>query len=149
MPRWYRVFARGESGPSPESIREHLRELDAVGQADFVGDAAGWYAAEVILGPAGTLRLERYGADEEGIGTELRRWAAWLECREDASHAGALLEHVVQSRQLFTLEAPDGSAESDRVCAGLCRFLAARADGVWQADGRGFFDAAGALLVPE
>jgi hypothetical protein len=55
------------------------------------------------------------------------------------------MEMMIQTRQLFTLQAPDGVVAE--VCVGLCRFLAAATEGVWQADGEGFFDTAGALLV--
>jgi hypothetical protein len=145
MSMWYRVFGSNDREPAPAALLEHLHGLAAGMKADFTGDEAGWYAAVLDLGGT-ALQLERFEVGEEGIRAELNGWAAWLETREDSPHAAALMEKMIQTRQLFTLRGPDGV---DEVCVGLCRFLAAATEGVWQADGEGFFDAAGALLVQD
>jgi hypothetical protein len=149
MSMWYRVFGGKDDGPAPAAVLAHLQGLGVAVKADFTGDAAGWYAAEVDVG--GTpLHLERFAAGEEGIRAELNSWAAWLETCEHSPHSVPLMEKMIQARQLFTLR-PAGDAEEGvaRVCQELCRFLAAATEGVWQADGEGFFDADGALLVRE
>ena len=62
------------------------------------------------------------------------------------------MEHVVQCRQLVTvrkpLDHPNESAVED-VCRALCRTLAERADGVYQAEGDGWYAANGKLLLQE
>ena len=91
------------------------------------------------------LQLERFLAEEEGIRAELNSWAAWLETRENAPEHVRLMERMIQTKQLFTLQSIEESAQAER----LCRFLAEITLGVYQIDVRGFFAADGVLLVPE
>jgi hypothetical protein len=145
------VFGSGEAEPAPAAILEHLQDLAPAVRGDFTGDAAGWYAAVFTIGPGQTVQLERFLSTEEGICGELQSWAAWLETCDHNTHSGPLMERVIQTRQLFTLH-PAGSADDAAVellCAGLCRFLAQATGGVWQADGKGFLDAGGTVLVAE
>jgi hypothetical protein len=151
MSMWYRVFGSDDSEPAPAAVLDHVRTLGAAVKADFSGDDAGWYAAELDVGGA-TLHLERFGAAEEGIRAELNSWAAWLETCDHSPHSVPLMEKMIQTRQLFTLRRSDDGTDVEgvgRVCVGLCRFLAAATKGVWQADGAGLFDARGTLLVEE
>jgi hypothetical protein len=143
MSCWYRVFGGNDVQPAPAAILEHLQSLGGAARGDFTGDDAGWYAAAIHCG-AEPLSLERFLVTEEGIRAELNNWAAWLETCEHSPQHAPLMERVIQSRQLFTLHGSD-----ERLCAGLCRFLAGATAGVWQADGGGFFAADGTPLVPE
>jgi hypothetical protein len=144
MGPWYRVFGGNDKLPAPAAVLECLRALGAAVHGDFRGDDSGWYAAAIEVGDGRSFSLERFLADEEGIRAELNGWAAWLETCGDGPPIVLLMERIVQSRQLFTLSGPD-----ERLCIGLCRFLAEATTGLWQADGRGIFAADGTLLVPE
>jgi len=125
-------------------VLEHLRGLGVTGRASFRGDDAGWTALEIEAADGvPPLLLQCYLSSEPGIRAELNSWAAWLETCQDNSHHAALMERVIQTKQLYTLQG------QDRICESLCRHLAALTDGVWQADGAGFFDRDGTLLLKE
>src|SRR5262249_5631381 len=117
----------------------------------FSGDDQGWFHADLVVSDRqALLPLERYLASEEGIRAELNTWAAWLETIENNAHSGRLMQHMITTRQVFTLEQPaDQHEDIDRLCSSLCRFLARATDGVYQVDGQGFYDASGTLLVRE
>lgn len=145
---WYRIFGSNSRMPQPERIRAFL-ETERVSVAiEFTTDDSGWYRADLLVEGV-SLQLERYLADEPGIRAELNSWAAWLETREDAPEYVSLMERMIQTTQLFTLQCDDTSANADRVCVALCRFLAETTAGVYQIDDLGFFAADGALLVGE
>jgi hypothetical protein len=62
------------------------------------------------------------------------------------------MERVVQSQQLIVIRKPlDAMNEIalEKVLLETCRFLATRADGVYQIDGQGWFSADGGLLLQE
>jgi len=147
MTTWYRVFGGNDVHPDPAALLEALqrRGLDVTGH--FRGDAEGWFAVEIRLGDH-AVAVECYLAGEEGIRQELNSWAAWLEAAGEAELHARLMRHVIGTTRLFTVhpERPEPLAE---VCDALCCFLAEATAGVWQADGRGFFAADGALLVAE
>jgi hypothetical protein len=152
MGRWWRVFGASEEQPRPESVLEHLHGLGVTG-GRFKGDDQGWTSLEFVPAEgASPLLLECYLSGEEGIRGELNNWAAWLEtCDHEPGHA-ALMERVIQTRQLYTLRRPPDHADEarlDRVGESLCRFLAGRTAGVYQVDGEGFFAADGTLLLRE
>jgi hypothetical protein len=148
---WYRVFALSEAGPAPEQVREFLHALDPKARGNFHADEQGWFAVDIkIPGEETGIRLERFLSSEEGIRAELNTWAAWLETQENNPHVGRLMQHMISTKQIFTLQEDPSSGQSTAdVCTGLCRFLAELSDGVYQADAQGFLDAAGLLLVPE
>ena len=148
MSRWYRVFGRGEEQPPPEALLEHLRGLGVMGSAHFRGDDDGWTSFE-IAPSEGTppLLLECYLSSEPDIRSELNTWAAWLETCEEGPHHLALMERVIQTKQLYTLLSTLPGA--DDVRDNLCRFLARTTDGVYHVDGEGFFAADGTLLLRE
>ena len=78
--------------------------------------------------------------------------AADLETRDYSPNAGPLMAHVIQTQQLITVRRPVDSPDEvalDRVLTEVCRFLAARTDGVYQVDDVGWFAASGELLVQE
>ena len=59
---------------------------------------------------------------------------------------------LFRSRQLFTVRRPiDHSDEIlvEQLCVAVCRFLARVTEGVYQADGQGFFTPDGTLLLQE
>jgi hypothetical protein len=152
MSLWYRVFGRSDLVPTPGAIREHLAALGVPVAASFASDEAGWFRAELAFGSGSPLYLERFLADEEGIRAELNTWAAVLETCDYSPHSAALMERAIQARQLFTLRKPVDQPDEvllERLCVGLCRHLAAATDGFYQADGQGFFEADGTLLVQE
>lgn len=145
---WYRVFGSSSVMPEPERIVEFLDRRISALACEFAADGSGWYQAELRVEDVALL-LERYLADESGIRAELNSWAAWLETREEAPEHVRLMERMIQTAQLFTLQCDDPSESSDRVCVALCRFLAEQTAGVYQIDGHGFFAADGTLLVAE
>ena len=128
MSRWYRVFGSLDTVPT---------DLVAVDDDD-------WHRAEIST----DLVLERFRADEEGIRAELNSWAAFLETC-DGPHVFRLMERAIQTKQLFTIHNPTGDGGLDRECNTLCQHLARITEGFYQADGLGFFDADGTLLVEE
>jgi hypothetical protein len=144
MAVWYRIFGGNTDMPSPTAILEFLRGRYASVSGDFATDASGWYQADLLVDGV-RLQLERYLANEEGIRAELNSWAAWLETREDAPESGRLMERMIQTAQLFTLQG-EGAKQA---CMDLCRFLAGVTAGVYQIDGHGFFAAEGNSLVAE
>jgi hypothetical protein len=152
MGMWYRVFGRSDAEVPQDSLLTHLAASGAAISADFTGDDRGWLRAELRFAATTPLHLERFRSDEEGIRGELNSWAAFLEtCDYDPGHV-ALMERVIQTRQLFTLRKPVDHADEvlvERLCVDLCRFLAAATDGIWQCDDEGFFAADGTLLLKE
>jgi hypothetical protein len=152
MTLWYRVFGRSDALPAPTAIQHHLASLGLTVAARFAGDEEGWFRAELAFGDGSPLCLERFLADEEGIRAELNSWAAFLETCDYSPHSAALMERAIQTRQLFTLRKPIDQPDEvllDRLCTALCRHLAGATDGFYQADGQGFFEADGNLLVHE
>ncbi|MGL4551369.1 MAG: hypothetical protein ACRC33_09280 [Gemmataceae bacterium] len=145
MGMWYRVFGRSDASPPAEA-------LVAGEDATFESDGRGWLRGEIRLGAGGPLELERWTADDEGIRAELSGWAAYLETCDWSHHHVPLMERMIQTRQLFTVRKPidcPDEVRAERLCVALCRRLAEATDGVYQADGAGFFAADGSLLVAE
>jgi hypothetical protein len=153
MSKWYRVFGASNAAVEPAALLEHLRGLGFELRPLFRGDDLGWFHADLAFEEGEPpIALDRYLVREEGIRGELNSWAAWLETVEGNPHAPRLMEHVIRTEQLFTLEQPlaeDGDALAEDVCRAACRFLARATNGVCQEDGQGFFDENGVLLVRE
>jgi hypothetical protein len=152
MGMWHRVFGRSDTEVTRETLEAHLASTGVPIACEFTSDEHGWLRAELRFAATTPLHLERFRADEEGIRAELNSWAAFLEtCDYDPNHA-ALMERVIQTRQLFTLRRPVDHADEvlvERLCVGLCSYLASATDGIWQCDDEGFFAADGALLLKE
>jgi hypothetical protein len=150
---WHRVFGLSPSPVEPADLLRHLRDgLGLPAEGHFRGDDAGWFACDLALPEASPVRLERFLTEEDGLRDELNTWAAWLETADYTVNSGPLMEKVIGTRQLFTLRRPVDHADEarlDRLCLGVCRYLAARTDGFYQVDGQGFFAADGQLLVQE
>ncbi len=153
MSRWYRVFGASEAQPRPEAVLEVLRGLGVEAAAQFRGDDAGWTSLGFPLAEnVAPLLLECYLSSEPDIRHELNTWAAWLETCDYSPNYPALMERVIQTKQLYTLRRPLDHADEvrlDRICEGLCRYLAQATDGVYQYDSEGFFAADGTLLLQE
>lgn len=145
MAVWYRVFGARSEMPASAAILDFLTGRSASISSAFATDASGWYRADLLVDGA-ALQLERYLAEEEGIRAELNSWAAWLETCEDTPGHVRLMERMIQTTQLFTLQGGEGS---EQVCIALCRFLAVATAGVYQIDEHGLFAADGTLLVEE
>jgi hypothetical protein len=126
---------------------EHLHNLGFPVEANFRGDEQGWFEADLASG-RNHLRLQCFRVQEEGLRNELNTWAAWLETAENNSHQSRLMQHVIGTNQLFTLEISDGTSGA-KLAVAICLFLARTTAGVYQIDGQGFFDADGSLLIPE
>jgi hypothetical protein len=148
----FRVFCTEAGHTGPGAIIEHLRARGAEVSGEFEHDGDGWYAARLTIKGIGSLWLERFLADEEGIRAELNSWAAWLEtCESNPVHAN-LMERMIQTRELVTISSKASSGDPALVepwCEELSRFLAAATGGIWQADGVGLLAADGTLLVEE
>lgn len=150
---WYRVFGTNERQPQPAALLEHLEGRGLEVSAKFHGDPDGWFGAELLIADNDVpIPLQRYLATEAGIRDELNTWSAWLETMERAPTSAELLQHMIRTSQIFTLDylpdqPPDGRGE--RLCVEMCRYLASQTEGVYQVDGRGFFAADGTLLLQE
>jgi hypothetical protein len=96
--------------------------------------------------------LARYLTKEDDLRDDLNAYAAELETMDYSPNSGPLMERVIQTTQLITLRKPVDAADEvlvERVLEECVQFFATAADGVYQIDGRGWFSAAGALLVQE
>jgi hypothetical protein len=157
MSQWFRVFGTNNEQPAPAVLLEELRRLGVEPTGRFRGDDLGWFSAELVFDPdAVPLRLERYLTKEDEIRADLNTWAVWLESAGDSPTYLRLMQQVISTMQLYTVHQPieeaDVIAEDplvERVCIGLCQYLARETVGVYQADHHGFFAADGTLLAPE
>src|SRR5262245_48155718 len=105
MPLWYRVFGCSRIPVEPAAVREFLHSLKVPATAEFEPDGSEWLSA--MLDVAGqSIPVERFLAEEEGIRAELNTWAAYLETCEDSPNNVPLMEHMIQTQQLFTVRRP-------------------------------------------
>lgn len=150
---WHRVFSKADTAPSAAAILAHLQEQGVTVTAEFRGDDLGWTSGQFVLPKGGSpVILERYLTDADDLRNDLNSWAGWLETADYSPNHQWLMEHVIQTRQLFTLRRPIDHPDEialDRLCEGLCRYLAGLTEGVYQADGQGFFAASGELILQE
>jgi hypothetical protein len=149
---WYRVFGSTDVEPTPAALAAHLHAAGLVVAPHFKGDDLGWTEGELRLPTGSPVLLARYLTKEDDLRDDLNAHAAELETMDYSPNSGPLMARVVQTKQLVTLRKPvDVSDEiaTDRVLEEATRFLATATDGVYQIDGRGWFTAAGELLVQE
>ncbi len=146
MERWYRVFG-GEGPCDPYDLVLTLRAGGFDPTAHVQSDDGGWFRVELSFPDGLTLSLDRYHANEDGIRAELNSWAAWVEAHGDDPAHVRLMERLIQSVHLFTLAVD--SDISDRRYDFLIGSLALLTGGIYQIDGRGIFDAGGAILLAE
>lgn len=144
-PRWRRIFARRETVPPLERIREALACHHWPLEGSYVYDDTGWIEATFET-MSGNFRwtIRRYTRADDDIRGELQSWAAFVETFPDNPHCQVLMNHLTGTQQVFTFEQPDGMP--DQTSLALCRCLAQAAEGVYQIDGSGFFTATGESL---
>jgi hypothetical protein len=132
-------------------VREFLQTLNVPATVEFEPAGSEWLSAEwrFLDQP---IHVERFLAEDEGIRAELNTWAAFLETCDYSPNNVPLMEHMIQTRQLFTVCRPvnvDDPLQVEQVCQDFVEFLARSVDGVYQVDEEGFFDAEGRLILPE
>lgn len=150
---WWRVFGRSDSEPPPTGLAEHLHAAGLPVEPHFKGDDLGWTTAELRLPGGNTpVLVQRFLTTEDDIRDDLNAHAAELETCDYSPNNGTLMQHVIQTKQLFVLRRPVDAADevtAENVLEAACRWLADRTDGVYQIDGRGWFTANGELLLQE
>lgn len=149
---WYRVFGSSDAEPSPAALAAHLHAAGLAVEPHFKGDDLGWTEGELRLPVGSPVLLARYLTTEDDLRDDLNAHAAELETMDYSPNSGPLMQRVIQTRQMVTLRKPVDAADEvllDKVLDAATRFLAAATEGVYQIDGRGWFSAAGALLVQE
>lgn len=146
---WQRVFGRSDTGLTPAQIAEGL-PYPCV--PHFKGDDLGWTSGELHFPSGSPILLARYLTKPDDLRADLNAFAAELETMTYSPNAPALMERVIQTRQMVTLRKPfDHSDETklDAICEYLVQALASASDGDYQIDGKGWFTATGELLVQE
>jgi hypothetical protein len=149
---WYRVFGASADEPSPAALAAALHARGLIVEPHFRGDDLGWTSGELRLPTGAPVLLARYLTGEDDLRADLNAHAAELETMDYSPNSGPLMERVIQTKQLITLRKPVDAANEvlvEQVLDEAVRFLAAATDGVYQIDGRGWFDATGELLVRE
>jgi hypothetical protein len=150
---WYRIFGSTEAEVPPAQLAEHLHALGHAVEPHFKGDDLGWTRGELVL-PGGhtPVLLERYLTEPDDIRDDLNAYAAELETMTYSPNAAKLMERVINTKQLIAIRKPIDHADESRLDATVretVAFLAAELGGFWQADGAGWFDGDGTLLVQE
>ncbi len=143
---WYRVFASSNTEIDPAKLLEFAQGDLSGADGNFRGDEDGWFQVILMLNGE-SLKLNRYLVSEEGIRAELNAWAAWVELVDKSPQGHQLMEAVVNTQQLFTLQNEISSHQD--LCHRLCRFLAQETDGIYQIDSQGIFSRDGDLLLAE
>ena len=150
---WYRAFCRSTTELPPAVLAEQLHAAGLAVEPHFTGDDLGWTEARLILpGTGSPVGVSRYLTAADELRKDLNGFAAEVEAMTFYEGRHMLMERVIQTQQLVTLRRPLDHADEaalDAACLAVVRAVAASADGVVQIDGRGWFDAAGELLVAE
>ncbi|MFL5243534.1 MAG: hypothetical protein ACJ8FY_15625 [Gemmataceae bacterium] len=146
---WFRVFATTNEAPTAEAAGHRLQALFPGASVSFRTDDQGWFKVSIARPGQGSLELDRFLASEEGIRAELNSWVAWLETREHDPCFTRLMEHVIATKQVFTIEMDAELPQIQESAVALGRFLAQQTAGIYQVDGQGFFDMDGRLLLRE
>lgn len=149
---WYRVFGLTDANVPPSRLAEHLHANGLPLEPHFKGDDLGWTEGELRFANGSPILLARFLTAADDLRDDLNSFAAELETMDYDRNHEMLMERVIRSAQLITLRKPianpDESA-SESACERAASFLAAACDGVVQIDGKGWFDAAGRLLLAE
>lgn len=153
---WYRVFGLSGHPVSAAALLAHLRGQGWSVATTVQGGDTDWSHLDLVH-PDGPdpVAVDRYHVGKDSLRNELNTWAAWLETREDDPNHARLLDAMTRTVQVFTLRQEDQPDDCDRtgkvqrLCLAACAWLAGAADGVYQADGLGFFTADGHLLLIE
>ncbi len=149
----FRVFGKSKEQPDPRPLAELANRFQLPVEGEVFGDDQGWTRLELQFGKTRfEVIVERYLAEEEGLKESFRTWAAWI---ESANHDPAndwLLEHLINTQQLFTIETETEPADAPlvhQICTELARQLARATKGIYQEDDLGLLSADGKLLVRE
>lgn len=150
---WYRIFGSTETEPKPTQLAEHLHAQGLAVEPHFKGDDLGWTRGELVL-PGGhtPVLLERYLTELDEIRDDLNAFAAELETMTYSPNAAKLMERVIATKQLIAIRKPIDHADEVRLDATVretVAFLSAELGAFWQADGAGWFEGDGTLLVQE
>jgi len=149
---WYRVFCRSTAALEPRELVARLANLGRPIRGEFQPDDRGWSSGALRIGTGTPIYVERFRTADDDLRNDLNTWAAFLETLDYSPNHTRLMEHVIQSQQLFTIRKPlDNADESaaDDLCRGLCTELARAADGVFQVEDEGWYTADGTLLLQE
>jgi hypothetical protein len=149
---WYRVFGLSDTEPSPAALAGHLHAAGLAVEPHFKGDDLGWTEGELRFAAGSPVLAARYLTKEDDLRADLNAYAAELETMTYSPNSAPLMERVIQTKQLVTLRKPVDAADEvlvEKVLEESVRFLAAATDGVFQIDTKGWFTAAGELLVQE
>ncbi len=152
MGLWFRVFGASSKEIEPSALSQDANSFGVPVEVLFHSDDGGWTSAELHFGEGTPIYLERFLATEEGMRTELNTWAAYIETCDYAPNHVKLMERMIQTAQMFTLRKPIDHADEvqmDRLCFGICSYLAQATDGFFQVDDQGFFTADGTILLQE
>jgi len=152
-PWTHHVFGGNHLEPRPEVLLEHLQRQGFDVSGHFRGDGRGWFSVELTCtsSPA-PLSMNRYLADEDGIRAELNSWAAYVETITSEREAAPLMQRLINARQIYVIEQPFQAIEAGEAVdfgSSLCRFLAETTEGIYYANGRGFFAPDGRMLIDD
>ena len=150
---WYRAFCRSATELPPAELAARLHAAGLPVEPHFTGDDLGWTEAKLILPGSGSPVIAgRYLTVVDELRKDLNGFAAEVEAMTYFARRHALMERVIQTQQLVTLRRPLDHADEatlDALCLAVVQAVASAGDGVVQIDGKGWFDAAGELLVAE
>ncbi len=152
MPTWYRVFGKKKRPPDPRPLGEITNQFRIPVEGQFFGDEQGWTRLELQFGKRFKVTIERYIAEEEGLAETFRTWAAWIESANTDPANEWLMEQMINTQQLFTIEPAAECANEpliNHICTELAQYLARETKGVYQVDNLGLLTADGKLLVSE
>jgi hypothetical protein len=149
---WYRVFCRSTEAVTPADLMPRLAPSGQLMTGLFEPPDATWTSAELAIGGGTPVYVERFRTADDDLRNDLNTWAAVLETLDYSPNHTRLMEHVIQTQQLFTVRKPldhANEAAVDDVCRRLCLELARTADGVLQIEDDGWYSADGTLLLKE
>jgi hypothetical protein len=149
---WYRVFCRSTDAPEPRGLMARLVSTTRPVGGEFHPDDRGWASAAFRFGAGTPVYVERFRVADDDLRNDLNTWAAYLETLDYSPNHTRLMEHVIQTQQLFTIRKPlDHPNESavDDLCRGLCFGLAEAGDGIFQIEDEAWYAADGTLLLQE
>ena len=149
---WYRVFCRGGEEIKPSEVLARLQEKGVTLSGHFKGDDLGWTSAELQIGTGTPLLVERFLTKEDDLRNDLNTWAAYLETLNYSEENVPLMERMIQTQQLYTIREPINHSNEivvKEACRQLSEILAQSADGFFQIEDDGWYDAQGNLLIKE
>jgi hypothetical protein len=149
---WYRVFCRSAGSLEPRDLAGRLATSGRAVRAEFEPNDRTWSSGALRLGSGTPIYVERFDTATDELRNDLNTWAAYLETLDYSPNHTRLMEHVIQTRLLFTIRKPlDHPNESavDDVCRALCGELATVGDGIFQIEDEAWYSADGTMLLQE